>query len=87
MFAIGVLLNKIVVYANGMRMPVALSSWDIDARLVKNDGFYIPMGKDTKLNLLGDWLSTPWWFLGIASPGDIIILVGSVILLFEALLK
>ena len=82
---LGVLLNLIVIVANGGRMPVSPAVATVRAHLVE----YIAMTPDTRLNWLGDWIGlpgtagSPLW--GAYSPGDLVVSVGIVILVALAL--
>ena len=76
MVAAGTALNRLVMSANGGRMPVypTLSKltgyFDPQALSGGHDAVHIPMGADTALNFLGDIIDVGF---SIMSPGDLLI--------------
>lgn len=70
-FVLGATSNRVVVAANGGRMPA------LDAV----NEFYIPMSEATFLNFLGDWVKV--WY-SLMSIGDIFVAIGGIISLGEA---
>ena len=72
LMSMGSLLNIFVMAMNDNKMPVLDSGFDAS--------IYILMDHSTKFNILGDWIP----LIGsIISIGDIVVVVGSFVLLFE----
>lgn len=76
MVAAGTVLNRLVMNANGGRMPVypTLSRltgyFDPKALSGGFDAVHLPMGADTALNFLGDYIDVGY---SVMSPGDLLI--------------
>jgi len=74
---LGAAMNGLVIFANGGHMPVDLSALEraglghyrpfIEGA---RDSLHIPMGPDTALRFLGDWIAIPG---RVISPGDILL--------------
>lgn len=71
--AIGVVLNLIAICANGGRMPARTD--DIPSA---HEAEYQIMDSNTRLWLLGDWISVRDW---LVSPGDVCLYAGLAITL------
>ena len=68
----GGLMNLTVILANGNKMPTApMPGYDIP----DDDIIHCVLNKDTKLAFLADTIEVPW---GMASPGDVVTMTGSV---------
>ena len=79
--AAGSALNLVVIAANNGRMPVAP---EVAGSLVQRGhvGQYTLMGSGTHFNWLADWIVLPGPFtLGVYSPGDLIVAVGTVVVI------
>jgi hypothetical protein len=76
MVALGTLLNRLVMNANGGRMPVyptltrLTGYFDPKALSGGLDAVHLQMGADTALNFLGDYIDVGF---SILSPGDLLI--------------
>ena len=76
MVGLGTILNRLVMSANGGRMPVLptlsrLTGYFNPASLQQGlDAVHIHMGADTALNFLGDYIDVGF---SIMSPGDLLI--------------
>jgi hypothetical protein len=89
---IGMLLNILVMAANGGSMPVNadllpdlglddLSGWLTDPRVIK----HTLAGDQTRLYWLGDVIGTPWPSARVLSLGDLIMMVGLFIMIQKLL--
>ncbi len=86
----GVLLNFLVILLNGGRMPVSaalLADGSARAKLLAAGGIYGYAAADasTRLPFLGDVLriGLPGGTLGYASPGDLVLCAGVLVLCFQ----
>jgi len=82
---IGWLLNFIVIWANGGKMPVDLEqaqrlSYPIDALVNGTDFKHIAMSAQTHLPFLGDFIYKPIFIPRVISIGDIFIMLGTFLL-------
>jgi len=81
---LGVFSNALVLIVNGLKMP---SSLEIVDGMVLSET-HIFMSAATSLNYLGDWISFPGSrFVGLFSPGDLLMAFGTSVAFIEALLK
>lgn len=86
----GILLNVLVMLANGGRMPVnpvaakVLSPEDYPALMAGEYGKHLPVSSETHLNFLGDifFLTYPYPRPIIISLGDIVITIGMISFLY-----
>ena len=79
----GILLNLVVIVANGERMPVAP---EVACSLLRHGGSvgqYTVMGGSTRLNLMGDWIAL-YPVPEAYSIGDVLIALGLAIVVFSA---
>lgn len=77
---LGVMMNKIAVFSNGFRMPAVSVS--------VRDGIHVPMTENTRVRFLCEWITDGFFFRGVAvSPGDIVLLVGFYVGVFEIYAK
>lgn len=84
-FTLGFALNKLVRVVNNGYMPVDLQAYKQYAGELANlsaHETYIFITDTTKLSFLGDWLYFPYAG-GVFSPGDVIIDIGSLILVVQ----
>lgn len=90
---LGMLLNIIVMLANGGRMPVEmtaaahLSPQDVPALEAGTYGKHIAMSDETNLNFLGDiiYLRSPYPHHTIVSIGDLLLSLGVILYLQQAM--
>ncbi|MBI2640068.1 MAG: DUF5317 family protein [Candidatus Sungbacteria bacterium] len=81
---LGVLSNGLVMMVNGFKMPVALEI--VDGMVLSET--HIFMSAATSLNYLGDWIPYPGpRFVGLFSPGDLLMSLGASVAFIEALAK
>jgi len=79
MIAVGIAANAVAIAFNG-GMPVSRTAvaqvaaaepeeWDL---------VHVPMGGDSVLSMLGDWIPIPGppWHRGVVSPGDVVMALG-----------
>jgi hypothetical protein len=87
--ALGMTSNLVVVLANGFRMPAFRGTPSVFKYLLQGPiGQYIHGGPDTRLAFLSDWIGMPGP-IGVLfpqgySPGDLLVMVGLVLVLFMA---
>jgi len=84
--ALGMILNAVIITANGGLMPVSLEALECSGHgdivgIIEEKGIYanvILMDETTKLNFLGDWICVPAWIPGASaiSIGDIVLMIG-----------
>lgn len=80
-FFFGIFLNRLVIYSNGLKMPVKLKDCGKYAfNLGKN---HCPVSRETKLNFLGDII--PIGTGCYVSVGDILIFLSSILVFVMAL--
>ena len=74
--------NSLALFANGFDIPVLVSGNAVVA------GRYNVMSYATTLNFLGDWIPGQFFDVVIRiSPGDVLVILGSIITLAEAIFK
>ena len=87
LLAAGMLMNLVVVVANGAHMPTYRASEQVIGLLKRGPvGQYMLAGPNTKLGFLGDWIGLPGplgpLFPEGYSPGDLLAIAGILILVF-----
>ncbi len=94
LFLIGTLLNFIVIFANGGKMPVSLSGpkWQenpIDITISDIDFKHMSLDENTRLPYLADviLIAKPYPFPKILSIGDVFLNLGLFFFLQEEMLK
>ena len=97
--ALGMVLNAIVILANGGYMPASASALiasghqkAADQLLNNLDHIYantLLMSDQTSLNFMGDWLYVPWWlpFANAFSIGDLVLMIGLAWLIQSAMCR
>lgn len=89
---VGVLLNVVVILANGGRMPVSLEaagrlSYDLQPLIKGTDFKRVAMSDATAFNFLGDVIYVPIPIPRVVSIGDVAIALGAFLLIQEYMLK
>lgn len=90
-FLIGFLLNSLVIFSNGAKMPVAIDGIDgsknIKIELRTSDIKHEAMTEDTRLPFLGDIIRIPppYPLPKILSIGDVFLIVGVFVFFQEAM--
>ncbi|MBN2405497.1 MAG: DUF5317 domain-containing protein [Coriobacteriia bacterium] len=86
--AVGVILNMVVICANGA-MPVNLEAIavvdpDVDVSRLEFDMLHEPLTQDTSMSVLADqWgIGGPGWHRGVVSVGDIFLVLGTGVIVF-----
>ncbi len=87
----GMALNLLATLANGGRMPVAAGAAHLGPPQLRQLGYwagYVVVGPGTRLGWLGDWIVIPGpanrLFPQAYSAGDLVSLVGLIVVLFAA---
>jgi len=93
---VGVLMNVLVVFANGGYMPVSTSMAEAygfveTLTLLKQGAIFghAVLTPETTLSLLGDWIHIPppYWFPKSVSPGDLIMDLGFMVTIITGMRK